>query len=339
MRRPTFALCLLAAYLQPLAVPHRAEAQDDSPLVVVGKFKVEESGVFRRLLHDGVLWGSQVRDLYMHRMDSPIPFGSYSPWDVLLLEGTFAAWDPRKEPLTYYHRSGPVGAVFQLLHTRGGGKDATAPVGVVGLNTGAIAAYSRAKQSFTFYETDPALKGLVADTDKYFTHIADARKRGATIAVRTGDVRKNLEKDADRKFAVLFVEMFDDGFDPGPRLTLEAVKLYADRITPDGMVALHISNKFFRLEPVVAQIAKELNIECRVWNDDGERRPGKTASSWVVLTRDKTTLDRLDKPSPAALEFWQFKSLRPLAGLKARRDGDTVWPPELRHSDGIPIKD
>src|SRR5205823_4796486 len=64
----------------------------------------------------------------------------------------------------------------------------------------------------------------------------------------------------------------------------------------DGILALHISNKFVRLEPVVAKIAEELGVEARVWNDDGERRPGKTASSWVVLARKREHLGKLYSP-------------------------------------------
>lgn len=326
MRRTTLALCTLVA-LSPSA----AAQEEPPPRAVVGKYKVEDSGHFRRLVHNDILFGTQIPTLCLHKMDSPIPFGTFSPWEVTLLEGTLAAWNPTLEPLTYYHRNGPVGGVFQVLHSRNGGRDAAAPIGVVGLTAGTLAAYARPKQAFTFYETDPVLKGLVADSDKHFTFVADARKRGATVDVVVGDVRKSLEK-ADKKFAVLFVELFDGQFDPGPRLTVEAVKLYADRVTADGMVALHISNKEFRLEPVVAEIAKELKLDARVWSDDGERRPGKVASSWVVLTRDKKTVDALDwlavgEPTP-------FKPLRTLPGLKPRRDGDKDWPPAVRRPFG-----
>src|SRR5437764_66983 len=84
---------------------------------------------------------------------------------------------------------------------------------------------------------------------------------------------------------------------PPDRLTLEAVRLYADRVTPDGLVALHVSNKKLWLEPVVARIAEELGLAGRIWNDDGFRRPGKTASGWVVLARDEAALGTIAKPT------------------------------------------
>jgi hypothetical protein len=68
-------------------------------------------------------------------------------------------------------------------------------------------------------------------------------------------------------------------------------------MTDDGMLALHISNKFVRLEPVVAAIARDLGLTARVWNDDNERSgPGKTMSSWVVLARTPEHLGGLYTP-------------------------------------------
>ena len=134
-------------------------------------------------------------------------------------------------------------------------------------------------------------------------------------------------------------ELFDDQFDPGPRLTLEAVKLYADRVTPDGMVALHISNKYFWIEPVVAQIAKELNLHGQVWHDDGERRPGKVASSWVVLVRDKSVLDLFAKPPDSGPESKFFRPLKLEVGVKVRRDADGAWPAELKIPSSARTKD
>jgi len=76
-----------------------------------------------------------------------------------------------------------------------------------------------------------------------------------------------------------------------------ARRILADRVTPDGLIALHVSNKKLWLEPVVARIAEELGLAGRIWNDDGFRRPGKTASGWVVLARDEAALGTIAKPT------------------------------------------
>ncbi len=274
-----------------------ANSQDDDEeiLTKVGKYHVEERGVFRRLLHDGTLCGTQINRPYLVRADAANVFGVFSPWEALALEGSLAAWDPRLEPLTYYHRTGPVGAIFHELRTRKNGADAKAPIGVIGLSAGTTACYALAGQGITYYETNPELKKLVADTDRYFTFLADARKRGAMVEIKIGSARKNLSADAERKYAVLLVELYDDGFDPGDRLTVEAVKLYMDRVRADGIVAIHLSNKYYRTPPVAAAIAEELNLAARVWHDDTEFRPGKTSSSWAVFVKDERSFGILAK--------------------------------------------
>ncbi len=273
-----------------------AGAQDDDPVRArAGKFQVESRGYFTRILHDGVLWGTQINENYLVRADGPIPFCVLTPWDVLMAEGAMVGWNATHEPLTYYHRTGPVGAVFHHARSRKGGADANAPFGVVGLNAGTPAAYARRGQAVTFYESHRELRKLVVNSDRHFTYLRDARDRGATVDVKFGPTRTTLAADAGARFAVLLVEMFEHDFDPGDRLTLEAVRLYFDRVTADGLVALHISNKEYRLEPVVERIARELKMVGRVWNDDSESRPGKTASSWVVLARSEAALGDLGK--------------------------------------------
>jgi hypothetical protein len=292
-----------------------APAQDDEDVLVrAGKFLVEERGYVTRLVYDGTLFGTQFHERYLVRADAPALFGLLTPWEVLAQTGGLARWDPRHEPLTYYHRTGPVGAVFHHLRTRKTGADAAAPVGVVGLFAGTPAAYALPGQRMTFYSAHPELRDLIETTDRYFTFVPDARKRGARLEFRYGPVRKALAADADRRFALLLVEMVEEGYDPGDRLTLEAVRLYLDRVTPDGIVALHTSNKRFDLEPVIERIARELKLVSRVWDDDSESRPGKTASSWVVLSRTSAALGVFARPLVNQAIAYGTKN-RPLADV------------------------
>jgi hypothetical protein len=120
--------------------------------------------------------------------------------------------------------------------------------------------------------------------------VKGARDRGAKITFQMGDARLKLRDDVDRKYRLLLVDAFSSDAIPVHLLTKQAVEMYMDRLTPDGILALHISNKYVRLEPVVAGIAKELGLAARVWNDDSESRPGKTASSWCVLARKEADL-------------------------------------------------
>lgn len=296
---------------------HLYREQDDEIIynerTFFGILKVEQKNIYTRLVHGTTLHGTQINQYYLVRADAPVPFGSFSPWDVIALEGAIKSWDPRQEPLTYYHRTGPVGAMFRELRTRKNGADAKADIAMVGLGTGSASCYALNGQRLTFYEIDPGVRRIVEKPWKVmneddvakgkepimgpFTYVDDARKRGATVDFRMGDARLKLKEDVDRKYALLLVDAFSSDAIPVHLLTKEAVQLYLERMTDDGILALHISNKFVRLEPVVAKIAAELGLEARVWNDDSESRPGKTASSWVALAKNEATLGSLAKPA------------------------------------------
>jgi hypothetical protein len=252
---------------------------------------------FRRLVHGTTLHGTQVSEHKRHVYDQLqlMTFGNL--WDNIAVAGAQHSYDARQEPLTYYHRTGPVGAMFQELLRRGREND---HVAMVGLGTGSVSCYARPGQKLTFYEIDPLVTKLVADTDKYFTYVRDAKNRGALLDFRMGDARLKL-KETDDKYSLLLVDAFSSDSIPVHLLTVEAVRLYLERMKDDGILALHISNKYVRLEPVVAAIAKELGLVAYVWNDDdgsGLRKFGKTASSWVALARKKEHLgDRLASPA------------------------------------------
>jgi hypothetical protein len=262
--------------------------------------------ILRRLTHGTTLHGTQFtypdtpdgrllsRDFWDDfKMISPSGMG----WDSLVTAGVIQTYDIRQEPLTYYHRTGPVGAMFTELRTRKNGTDSTAPYAMIGLGTGSVSCYARRGQSLTFYEIDTAVKRLVADTDRFFTYVTDARNRGANLDIRLGDARLVLKRDTDRKYTLLLVDAFSSDSIPVHLLTKEAVELYLDRLTDDGILAIHISNRWIRLEPVVSAIANRLGLAARVWNDEAEGHPGKTASSWIVLARKQEHLGNLFTPA------------------------------------------
>jgi hypothetical protein len=76
-------------------------------------------------------------------------------------------------------------------------------------------------------------------------------------------------------------------------LTREAVALYLERITPDGVIALHVSNRYLDLRPVVGRIAADMRLQLSYIEDDEEESdsPEKSASSWILLARDRTVLN------------------------------------------------
>src|SRR5215212_7255102 len=112
-----------------------------------------------------------------------------------------------------------------------------------------------------------------------------------------GDARLTLEQ-TDRKWGFMLVDAFSSDSIPAHLLTREAVELYFNRLTDDGLLALHISNRYLKLEPVVERIVKELQYEALVMRDytldatnvDQREYSGKLSSTWVVVGRTPAAL-------------------------------------------------
>jgi hypothetical protein len=187
----------------------------------------------------------------------------------------------RRVPMTYFHRSGPVGDVMRiLLHDRGPSR-----VGVIGLGAGTLAAYAREGDEFTFYEIDPAV-GRIASNGALFTYLQDCRGRCKVIL---GDARLTLAHAPSGELDLLLLDAFSSDAIPVHLLTVEALELYLQKLTPAGVVALHISNRHLALEGVVSRLAAHLGLDAHVRFDrDGSvdvAAGGKQSSHWVALGR------------------------------------------------------
>ncbi|MCX7423941.1 MAG: fused MFS/spermidine synthase [Planctomycetia bacterium] len=222
-----------------------------------GEFHVASMrrGIAHRLMHGSTMHGMQV----IHE-------------DVRL----------RRPPLTYYFNTGPIGQLIRAYR----GTPVVQSVGVVGLGIGSLAAYAENGDEYTFYEIDPAIGHLAADT-RYFTFLHDAPQRGAKVHVVLGDARLRLRDAADRSFGLLVLDAFSSDAIPVHLLTKEAVVEYHSKLRSDGLLAFHISNNYLDLEPVLANLAADLGYECLVQNDDRLSKPeqqlGKFASNWLVM--------------------------------------------------------
>jgi len=219
----------------------------------------------------------------------------------------------RLEPWTYYHRTGPVGVIFEALGQR---NPPIREIGVVGLGTGTLAAYAEKGQRITFFEIDTEIQ-RIAENPEYFTYLTDCRARGAQVDIILGDARLSLAKVQDRKFDVLLVDAFSSDAIPVHLITREALELYFQRLAPQGLLVVHISNRYLDLEPVLAGLAEDLGIVARVCEDDAEREEGKSASTWVVIARDRDHLDDLvivDEAEPGEFPLslqWKPLNSRP----------------------------
>jgi len=199
----------------------------------------------------------------------------------------------RLQPQSYYHRTGPAGQVFQKL----GESKSIKNIAVVGLGAGTLACLARIHQSVTFFEIDPLVERIARDP-RLFTYLKDCPPKKQIVI---GDARLSLVKIPDRFFHLLVIDAFSSDAIPVHLLTQEAVKLYFDKIAPQGIILFHISNRFINLAPVLDRIASTLNLVALEQDDDEvsdeEADEGKYASHWVMIARQESVLASFAKDS------------------------------------------
>ena len=189
----------------------------------------------------------------------------------------------RREPLTYYLQSGPLGDVFGSVGI------STRPlrVAVVGLGTGTAAAYGEPGQEWTFYEIDPGIVRIARDP-RLFTYLQDSP---ADVRVVLGDARLSLSRETDALYDVIVLDAFSSDAVPMHLLTREALGVYLARLAPGGRIAFHISNRYLDLEPVLAALSTERGLVARLGNGPFSRNGRyEQSSSWVVIARSEADL-------------------------------------------------
>ena len=195
--------------------------------------------------------------------------------------------DSGRSPATYYHRDGPLGALFSARAWR------TTPwrVGVVGLGVGATAAYARPGETWTFYEIDP-LVAKIASNDTLFHYLHAAAAKPSIVL---GDARLSLAAAAPRSLDVLLVDAFSSDAIPTHLLTREALALYRLRLADDGIVAWHISNRYLDLRPVLQGLAADAGMTALIFSDQHipKESRGRFPSVWVAMSAGPITIDAI----------------------------------------------
>src|SRR5262249_49858260 len=101
-----------------------------------------------------------------------------------------------------------------------------------------------------------------------------------------GDARLSLESQPVQQFDILAVDAFSSDSIPVHLLTREAIALYFHHLKPNGVLALHISNRYLDLAPVCAAGTKAFGKKATVVSDDGEGGGYLNSSTWVLVTSD-----------------------------------------------------
>lgn len=239
----------------------------------VVRVTLSPDGQFRRLVHGNTIHGQQ-------RTDDP---------------------PDRPRPMTYYHEKGPMGHLFAHLPPQ-----RLKRVGIIGLGTGALAAYARPGQQWTFFEIDPAVVRIARD---YFGFLDACRADSCDIVL--GDARRQLLRRPDDHFDLLVLDGFCSDAIPIHLLTREAFELYFQKLAPGGLLAVHISNNHLDLPPLVARIAADLGPQlavryCYDIASDEQRADGKSDSQWMLLAEREQ-----DFGSLARTPYWEKVPVTP----------------------------
>jgi SAM-dependent methyltransferase len=220
---------------------------------------------------------------------------------------------PSLLPTTYYGPDSGVGLALTRCCPN------AKRVGAIGLGAGTLAAYGKTSDYFRFYEINPQ---VIQIAKTYFSYLRDSPAR---IDVALGDARLSLQNEPPQQFDVLAVDAFSGDAIPVHLLTREAFALYLRHLKPDGILAVHTSNTYLNLPPVVQLLAADAGREARLIVSNENHRKLIDSSDWVVVTRDGHFLESIDTTVlnepisvPSNLRVWTddfnnlFQILRPV---------------------------
>ena len=238
----------------------------------------------------------------------------YNPGDAednyhLLLHGAtthglqFTKPEKSVLPTTYYSESSGVGIALNLL------PPGPRRLGLVGLGTGTLAAYARKGDSLRIYEINPAVEQLARAHFKYLDYCL------GTVEIAMGDARLVMEREIaggqPPVFDLLALDAFSSDAIPVHLLTREAFAVYGRLLRSGGVLAIHISNRYLDLRPVVERLASEFGYEVAAISDDREPEWWVYATTWMILSRDKAFLEQ--------------EALRTAADSPAERRDAPLW--------------
>lgn len=240
----------------------------------------------------------------------------------------FSGW-----PTTYYGPDSGIGLAIQS-HPSRNKKGRQFRVGVVGLGAGTLAAYANASINthkeeyarklsrepadlFRYYEINPMVQDWA---EEHFTFIEDARGRHAEVDVLLGDARivmeQQLQAGEAQRFDVLAVDAFSGDAIPIHLLTVESLKTYWQHLQPNGILAIHTSNRFVDLKPVIQSLALRFRKAAVLVESPQDAERGTDRASWILLTSNAAfvadqTGQSTSKGMPPAGPLWtdDFSSL------------------------------
>lgn len=197
--------------------------------------------------------------------------------------------DEPTRPISYYPASSGVGIALTRAPELYG---PDASIGVVGLGTGTLACYRKPGQTWQFFEIDPLMIEIARER-KIFSFI---ERCAPGVPITLGDARLTLAQVPNGKFDILALDAFSSDSIPLHLLTKEAFATYRRALKPDGLLLVHISNRYVDLNPVVAAEAKANGWHAALRHDSPTESligKGDRPSLWIALSPDSGRLAQL----------------------------------------------
>lgn len=194
----------------------------------------------------------------------------------------FLAAGKQQLPTAYYGNDSGVGLTLTHFSREGGRR-----IGVVGLGVGTLLAYGQPDDYFRLYEINPT---VVEFAQTYFTYL---KNTAARYDIVVADARLALEREPPQAFDLLILDAFSGDAIPMHLLTEQALQLYLRHLRPDGVLAIHITNHYLDLRPLVSGMALRAGYEyLLVQSEASPDSLGRFRSDWVLLSKNRRFLQQ-----------------------------------------------
>jgi hypothetical protein len=166
----------------------------------------------------------------------------------------------RPDPIMYYYDGSAIAQVLDAARAR------ITPIryAVIGLGTGSLACRAEQGDKVDYYEIDPTVIRLASNPEN-FTFLDQC----GPVPITLGDARLTLADAPNGTYDAIIVDAFTSDAIPIHLLTREAMAIYRSKLSPHGIVGIHISNRHLELASVVAGIAAANGMVSRV-NESGD---------------------------------------------------------------------
>lgn len=181
--------------------------------------------------------------------------------------------------LSYYY---PLTEAFRALPAL-----RTHPAALLGLGAGTVQCLMQPHQQMDIFEIDPIVVQLAQDP-AMFRYLSECP---GTHQVFLGDGRLELAEQEDQRYGAIMLDAFSSDSIPTHLMTLEAMRMYLDKLVPGGAVLIHTTNRHIELWPLIATQAQALGAVAYGKYFTGEdAKPLRYRAFWVVLANDEASI-------------------------------------------------